>query len=70
MDHDVRNSEGTIPQGGEWWTTEDVCTYCHVTRKTVQRWRDAGRIQGYRAGRRWLYRPDDVRALVRPQGAE
>lgn len=52
----------------DWWDTSTAVAYLHVTEKTLQRWRKAGRIEGYKAGRRWLYRPDDVRALVQPQG--
>lgn len=52
----------------EWWDTATACAYLHITSRTLQRWRKSGRIQGYQAGRYWLYRPDDVRALVRPAG--
>lgn len=51
----------------DWWDTETVCAFLHITTRTLQRWRKAGRIEGYKAGRRWLYRPDDVRTLVRPE---
>lgn len=53
----------------DWWDSETAAAYLHVTMKTLQRWRKAGRLTGYKAGRRWLYRPDDVRALIAPQVA-
>lgn len=66
MGYEERNLEERAQFDAEWWDTPTACAFLHVTRKTLQRWRDAGRIQGYKAGKRWLYRPDDVRALVRP----
>lgn len=51
----------------EFWDTETAAAYLHVTPKTLQRWRRAGRIQGFKVGKRILYRPDDIRAQVRPE---
>lgn len=52
-------------QSAEWWDTDTAADYLHVSKKTLQRWRDSGRLEGHRAGRRWLYRPEDVRGLIR-----
>lgn len=51
----------------ELWDTETAAAYLHVSAKTLQRWRKAGRLQGLKAGQRILYRPDDVRSQVRPE---
>lgn len=52
----------------ELWDTETAAAYLHVSTKTIGRWRKAGKIEGFKVGKRNLYRPDDVRALVRQEG--
>ena len=42
----------------------DVCELYHVTRKTVYRWIKAGRLEGRRAGRKWLFEREAVTALL------
>lgn len=59
--------EQTERAAAELWDTETAAAYLHVSAKTLQRWRRAGRVEGFKVGKRILYRPDDVRALVTSQ---
>ena len=43
----------------------DVCALYHVERKTVYRWIESGRLEGKRAGRKWLFTPEAVNALLK-----
>lgn len=59
-----------VKEATEYMTNEEVAALYRVTVKTVYRWRMAGRLKGVRAGRRWLYRAEDVAKLAEPSGAE
>lgn len=48
----------------EYMTTQQACKFLHITSRTLQRWRKDGKIAGAQAGRFWLYRTEDVRALL------
>lgn len=65
MSQEERSLQEKARFSAEWWDTETTAAYLHVTKKTLQRWRQAGKLEGHRAGRRILYRPEDVRALIR-----
>lgn len=50
------------------WTFEDVCAFLHCGRSTLNLWIKAGRVpQPRRIGRRLLFDPAAIRALVAPQ---
>ncbi len=44
----------------EYLKVEDVCERFHVTRRTVYRWIEAGRLHPLKAGKRFLFTEDDV----------
>lgn len=44
---------------------KDVCELYHVEKKTVYRWIKAGRLQGKKAGRKWLFSREAVLAVLR-----
>lgn len=48
-----------------YMTGGDVCDLCHVHPNTVHRWRKAGKLEGVKIGRGYLYKTADVMALVR-----
>ena len=67
-----RESKNTEPRREEvdryfaqFMTTNEVCAYLHITSMTLQRWRKAGKVSGTRAGRYWLYRKEDIEALLK-----
>ncbi len=44
---------------------KDVMEMYHVTRMTVYRWIKAGKLQGKKAGSKWLFNRDDVIGLLK-----
>lgn len=48
----------------ELWDTKRVAEYLKVHPRTVERWRDAGKLTAAHLGRRWRYDPADVRRFV------
>ncbi len=44
--------------------TRDVCHILNISDKTLMKWRKAGKIQGYKPGRDWKYKQEDVQALL------
>lgn len=49
-------------------TTDDVMALFHITRRTVYRWIEYGKLAPERAGRRLLFKRADVMALLRREG--
>ena len=49
---------------GSYLTTEEVCNLYRVSRRTVYRWQQEGRLHGTKAGRRLLFDPSEVMALL------
>lgn len=43
----------------------DVMEMYHVTRRTVYRWIEGGKLKGRKAGRRWLFTRDEVASILR-----
>lgn len=50
----------------EYMTTNEVCRLLRIVPRTLQRWRKAGKVNGVQAGRFWLYRSDEIRAMLEP----
>ena len=44
---------------------KDVMELYHVSRLTVYRWIDAGKLEGKKAGRKWLFTRKAVDAVLR-----
>ena len=49
--------------------TDDVARYLNVHRKTVINLVERGELRGYRVGRNWRFRRDDVEAYLERQQA-
>lgn len=58
----MKNTERTRP---ELLTVEDVMKTYHVTRLTVYNWIKAGKLEGKKAGRRWLFTPEAVADMLK-----
>jgi excisionase family DNA binding protein len=48
------------------WDCIQAARFLRLHPKTVKRMAQAGEIPGCRLGRRWLFRPSDLDALLRP----
>ena len=49
---------------GELLEVADVCDLYHVERKTVYRWLKAGKLEGRKAGRKWMFTREAVAAVL------
>lgn len=54
----------TRPGDGKFMTNEAVMTYLGLSRPTLQRYRDSGRLPFSKIGRKVFYRRADVDALL------
>ena len=61
---DERLEERIAIANVKYMTTEEVMALYHVTRRTIYRWNDAGRLHGLKAGRRLMFDRDEVMSLV------
>jgi|LSQX01.2.fsa_nt_gb excisionase family DNA binding protein len=50
----------------EWMTVEDVCEYLQVSKSTVFRWTNQGKLPAYKFGGARRYKREDVDALAEP----
>ena len=61
---DERLSERVEVARGRYCTTEEIMALYHVTRRTVYRWKEAGRLHAVKAGRRLMFDWAEVEALA------
>lgn len=54
-----------IKASGGLLEVKDVCELYHVEKKTVYRWIKSGRLQGKKAGHKWLFSREAVLAVLR-----
>lgn len=52
----------------ETLTVEEVMQLFHVTRRTVYRWIDSGKIKGAKFGRRWLFDRAEILEQLKAAG--
>jgi len=50
--------------GQTFYSLQWVANFLGVTRHTIMRWRNAGKIVGARVGRRWWFRESEVARLL------
>lgn len=56
----MASTQASTTDAERYMTTEDICAMYHVTRRSVYRWRAAGKLPGVKVGRRVLYAREDV----------
>lgn len=61
---DERLNERIEVARGCYYTTEEVMAMFHITKRTIYRWRDAGKIHPVKAGRRLLFDRAEIDALA------
>ena len=61
---DERLNERVEVARGRYCTVEEVMALYRVTRRTVYRWKDAGRLHAVKAGRRLMFEREEVEALA------
>lgn len=49
---------------GRYLTTEEVMALYRVSQRTVYRWKEQGKLHAMRAGRRLMFDPIEVEALI------
>lgn len=57
--------ESTTKTRDDLLEVKDVCALYHVEKKAVYRWIKAGRLEGQKAGRKWLFTPEAVKGVLR-----
>lgn len=61
---DERLNERIEVARGRYYTTEEVMALFRITKRTIYRWRDAGKIHPVKAGRRLLFDREEIDALL------
>jgi hypothetical protein len=62
--HQVRELCESRQDKGEWLTGEEVCSFLHISKRTLQTYRDTGIIPCSRIGRKYFYKTSDVERLI------
>lgn len=48
----------------KWLTNEDVCDILNISKRTLQTYRDSGKLSYSQIGYKIYYRPEDVEQLI------
>ena len=57
--------ENTAKTHDDLLEVKDVMEMYHVTRLTVYRWIESGKLEGRKAGHKWLFTRDQVSAILK-----
>ncbi len=60
---DVEIQKLTIVNG--WLSTEKAAAYIDADAKTLYRYRKVGRLKGFKLGKEWKYRVEDLDRLIK-----
>lgn len=52
----------------KWLTNEDVCGILNVSKRTLQTYRDSGKLSYSQIGYKIYYSPEDVEQLIKKMG--
>jgi excisionase family DNA binding protein len=53
-----------------WLSVEEIANHLGVSKETIYRWLDKGRIPSHRMGKLWKFKSAEVDAWVRSGGAK
>lgn len=53
-----------------WLTNEDVCGILNVSKRTLQTYRNSGKLSYSQIGYKIYYRPEDVEQLIKKWGGD
>lgn len=59
----IRNKE-TTPLSDVWMDNHDVCTLLHISKRTLQTYRDSGKLPFSQIGAKIYYKAADVDAFL------
>lgn len=52
-----------------WFSVEEVATHLRVSKETVYRWLEKGKIPAHRVGKQWRFKASEVDEWVRSGSA-
>ena len=58
------NNSNKANLGSDYFTTDEVCKYLKISQRTLQRYRDKGRIRYYQVGRIIRYSKKDIQNWI------
>jgi hypothetical protein len=64
FEHKVKKICENNQSKGEWLNNEDVCDLLHISKRTLQTYRDTGTILFSKIGRKCYYKTSDVERFV------
>lgn len=54
----------------EWMTVDEVAQYLKVSKQTIYRWTDAGKLKKYKAGRYNRYKKSEIDQVMESGGLD
>lgn len=52
-----------------WLSVEQIAVYLAISKETVYRWLEKGKIPAHRVGKQWRFKPSEVDAWVKSGNA-
>lgn len=68
---ELTNLEGELDMetGERWLSVEEIAAHLGVSKETVYRWLETGKVPSHRVGRLWKFKASEVDTWVRHGGA-
>lgn len=58
-----------MTNGERWLSVEEIALYLGISKETVYRWLERGKIPAHRIGKLWKFQTSEVDAWIRTGGA-
>lgn len=52
-----------------WFSVEEIAAYLGVSKETIYRWLDKGKVPSHRMGKLWKFKPREVDSWIMSGGA-
>lgn len=60
----LNNEKGTTPLQEVWMDNQDVCELLHISKRTLQHYRDSGKLPFSQIGAKIYYKASDIDAFL------
>ena len=66
---DVASNQAALPQVERWLSVEEIAEHLGVSRDSIYRWAEHGKMPAHKVGRKWKFWVNEVNDWVRAGNA-
>ena len=67
---DVTSDRTSLTQAERWFSVEEIAAHLGVSRESIYRWAEHGKMPAHKVGRQWKFWVNEVNEWVRAGKAE